>query len=372
VHALWTLAGLNALDPDLARRALRDAAPLVRSAGIRLLEDGLSQPAARADLQAVLALLRDPDSFVRLQAALSTGGIDDPAVDAARLAAVLADPAHVHLRSAFLSGIRNRERTMLLQLLDSGDTRAVALALASDLAGGVFVAREPSPIAEVIAAAAQTAPELGASVLAGFAAVANASPRAVVLPNEPSGWAQLAALPAATKPVSDLATLLRWSGKPGLDAVAQVAPLTPAQEVRFANGRELFAGICAACHQADGRGLDGVAPPLLDSQWVLGPPERTIRIVLQGVRGPIVVLNHWYTGDMPGLGGLDDHQISSVLTYLRREWGHTASAVEPEDVAAVRAATAGRNDAWTQDELNLIKPTAPATPAAKPAPVASR
>ena len=372
VHALWTLAGLNALDPDLARRALRDAAPLVRSAGIRLLEDGLSQPAARADLQAVLALLRDPDSFVRLQAALSTGGIDDPAVDAARLAAVLADPAHVHLRSAFLSGIRNRERTMLLQLLDSGDTRAVALALASDLAGGVFVAREPSPIAEVIAAAAQTAPELGASVLAGFAAVANASPRAVVLPNEPSGWAQLAALPAATKPVSDLATLLRWSGKPGLDAVAQVAPLTPAQEVRFANGRALFAGICAACHQADGRGLDGVAPPLLDSHWVLGPPERTIRIVLHGVRGPIVVLNHWYTGDMPGLGGLDDHQISSVLTYLRREWGHTASAVEPEDVAAVRAATAGRNDAWTQDELNLIKPAAPATPAAKPAPVASR
>jgi mono/diheme cytochrome c family protein len=142
--------------------------------------------------------------------------------------------------------------------------------------------------------------------------------------------------------------------------------------VRFANGRELFAGICATCHQADGRGLDGVAPPLLDSQWVLGPPERTIRIVLQGVRGPIVVLNHWYTGDMPGLGGLDDHQISSVLTYLRREWGHTASAVEPEDVAAVRAATAGRNDAWTQDELNLIKPAAPATPAAKPAPVASR
>jgi hypothetical protein len=75
---------------------------------------------------------------------------------------------------------------------------------------------------------------------------------------------------------------------------------------------------------------------------------------------------------MPGLGGLDDHQISSVLTYLRREWGHTASAVEPEDVAAVRAATAGRNDAWTQDELNLIKPAPPSTPAAKPAPVASR
>lgn len=368
VHALWTLAGLNALDPALARRALRDPSPLVRSAGIRLLEPSLPQPAARADLDAVLAQLQDPDSFVRLQAALSTGGIADPAVDDARLAAVLADPTHVHLRSAFLSGIRDREGPLLTRLLESGNTQAVALALASDLAGGIYVARDAAAIAQAVAAAAMAAPELGASVLAGFAAAANASPRPVVLPDEPTGWAQLAALPAATKPVADLAALLQWPGKPGLEAAAAVVPLTPAQDVRFANGRALFAGICAACHQADGRGLDGVAPPLLDSQWVLGPPERTIRIVLHGVRGPIVVLNQWYTGDMPGLGGLDDHQISAVLTYLRREWGHTASAVDPEDVAAVRAATAGRNDAWTQDELNLIKPA----PAPTAAPVAHR
>ena len=59
---------------------------------------------------------------------------------------------------------------------------------------------------------------------------------------------------------------------------------------------------------------------------------------------------------MPAFGGaLDDQQISSILTYLRREWGHTASPVDPELVKAIRATTAGHTDAWSPEELNLIK-----------------
>ena len=35
------------------------------------------------------------------------------------------------------------------------------------------------------------------------------------------------------------------------------------------------------------------------------------------------------TGLMPPVGGaLDDEQIASVLTYVRREWGHTADPVD--------------------------------------------
>ena len=36
-----------------------------------------------------------------------------------------------------------------------------------------------------------------------------------------------------------------------------------------------------------------------------------------------------YIGEMPGLGVLDDEQIAAVLTYLRREWGHTAPPIDP-------------------------------------------
>ena len=81
-----------------------------------------------------------------------------------------------------------------------------------------------------------------------------------------------------------------------------------------------------------------------------------MRIVLNGVRGNITVLGKQHTGDMPAFGAvLDDQQIASVLTYVRREWGHPASPVEPEQVKAIRAAVASHNDAWSSEELTQIK-----------------
>ena len=69
-----------------------------------------------------------------------------------------------------------------------------------------------------------------------------------------------------------------------------------------------------------------------------------MRILLNGKEGPV--------GLMPPLGTvLSDDQIAAVLTYIRREWGHTASAVDPATIAEVRKATAGRAKPWTADEL---------------------
>ena len=57
-----------------------------------------------------------------------------------------------------------------------------------------------------------------------------------------------------------------------------------------------------------------------------------------------------------GPGRLTDEQIASILTYVRREWGHEADAIEIATVAKVRADTATRGDAqWTMDELLKIK-----------------
>jgi mono/diheme cytochrome c family protein len=59
---------------------------------------------------------------------------------------------------------------------------------------------------------------------------------------------------------------------------------------------------------------------------------------------------------MPAFGAaLDDEKVASILTYLRREWGHTASPVEPEEIKAIRAATAGQTDAWSPEELMQVK-----------------
>jgi mono/diheme cytochrome c family protein len=148
---------------------------------------------------------------------------------------------------------------------------------------------------------------------------------------------------------------MSWPNKPG-DTTPPLKPLTAAEQARYEEGRVLFSQICAQCHQPSGLGQEGLAPPLVDSEWVLGSHERLSRIVLNGVHGPIQIGKKTVELEMPGLGSLDDGQISSVLTYIRREWGHESSPIEPQEVAEVRKETAKRGELqWTMEELLAIK-----------------
>jgi len=102
--------------------------------------------------------------------------------------------------------------------------------------------------------------------------------------------------------------------------------------------------VCQACHQSDGRGQERVAPSLVDSPLLLAAPDVPARVLLNGKEGPI--------GLMPPLGAtLTDEQVASVLTYARREWGQTGSAIDPRIVTDVRELTRARTHPWTHDEL---------------------
>ena len=101
--------------------------------------------------------------------------------------------------------------------------------------------------------------------------------------------------------------------------------------------------------------MEGLAPPLADSEWVNGPAERPIRVVMHGVRGRLQVLGREWNLEMPSLATLEDEQIAAVLTYVRREWDNTGSPVTADQVKAVRAATTGRTEAWTEAEMSQIK-----------------
>jgi mono/diheme cytochrome c family protein len=101
-------------------------------------------------------------------------------------------------------------------------------------------------------------------------------------------------------------------------------------------GQAIFQKICAACHQQDGAGKEGVAPPLADSEWVKAPGgERLVRIVLNGLSGPLQVHGKTWNLAMPPLReNLDDEQIATVLNYIRSQWGDEGSASIKPDVAA--------------------------------------
>jgi mono/diheme cytochrome c family protein len=143
-----------------------------------------------------------------------------------------------------------------------------------------------------------------------------------------------------------LVARLEWPGKPGM--AAPVAALSAAEQARFEAGRTVYQTLCQACHQPNGRGMEKLAPSLIGSEFALAStPTIPIRIVLNGKEGSV--------GLMPPLGGaLTDEQVAAALTYIRREWGHTASPIDPALVAQTRRETAGRTRPWTTEELTRM------------------
>jgi mono/diheme cytochrome c family protein len=118
------------------------------------------------------------------------------------------------------------------------------------------------------------------------------------------------------------------------------------------DGAAVYGTRCAACHQADGKGIPGAFPPLAGSPWPTGEATVPIRIVLGGLQGPIDVLGATYQGVMPAFASqLSDAEIAAVLTHVRANFGNTAGPITEAQVAEVRTATATRKDAWTATEL---------------------
>lgn len=97
--------------------------------------------------------------------------------------------------------------------------------------------------------------------------------------------------------------------------------------------------VCGACHGQNGEGVEGAGPPLANSEWVTGPISNLIKIQLRGLAGPIEVNGILYDNFVAGMAPMayqTDEQVAGVLTYIRNSFGNKASAVKPEQVAALR------------------------------------
>jgi mono/diheme cytochrome c family protein len=124
------------------------------------------------------------------------------------------------------------------------------------------------------------------------------------------------------------------------------------------DGGQLYTLYCSACHAPDGKGATGgLFPPLAGSPWVAGDPDRSIKVILHGLRGPVDVLGKVYDLEMPPQGAvIPDDQIAAILTHVRSSWGNQAAAVTAETVKNIRAATADRNTPWTAAEILKLHP----------------
>lgn len=91
------------------------------------------------------------------------------------------------------------------------------------------------------------------------------------------------------------------------------------KEELVARGEKVYAAQCAACHQANGKGVAPAFPPLDGSKLVLGPQAEQIAILLKGKEGTA----------MQSFKQLSDVELAAVATYTRNAWGNAGKGQDP-------------------------------------------
>jgi mono/diheme cytochrome c family protein/glucose/arabinose dehydrogenase len=409
LHALWTLDGLDAIEPAMVSRALADRSRHVRAAAIRISERWLGRP--DHPLQAAVLQRRDDPAWeVRQQLAASIGVLPAPLRDSTAIAMLERNAVDPVVLDAVLSGVRGSEPGILRRLLESdmGDRTAPMVTM---IAATIVRSSQEEPIQQVFGwiadsqrpawqrsallhaaevallgvpmptSAEATAGRPGVAAARSAETEATAARPPLPCPTCPGGRSGPGGAYAYSKPadfvistgrlpggsirralklrrepvaltglasrggdeaarVNAILARISWSAEADLPAVR----LMPEEQRRYDAGKEIYANLCQACHQPDGRGQERVAPSLIDSPLLAAAPEIAARVLLNGKEGSI--------GLMPPLGSsLSDEQVAGVLTYVRREWGQAASPVDPAVVAAVRDLTRSRTRPWTHQEL---------------------
>ena len=100
----------------------------------------------------------------------------------------------------------------------------------------------------------------------------------------------------------------------------------------FEKGKKAYAGTCAACHGAEGKGIPGVFPALEGSKIATGPVDEHIKTVLHGrATGK-------FGAQMPAFAAqLNDADVAAIITFERNALGNkTGDVVQPSQVKALR------------------------------------
>lgn len=93
---------------------------------------------------------------------------------------------------------------------------------------------------------------------------------------------------------------------------------------RTASGKDVYRTNCAACHQANGKGMPPAFPTLVDNKIANGAADANIALVLAG------------KNLMPGFAQLSDVELAAAISYQRMSWGNKGGPIGPDQVAALR------------------------------------
>lgn len=105
--------------------------------------------------------------------------------------------------------------------------------------------------------------------------------------------------------------------KKGLISYAQNNDL----KASIARGQELYNDLCITCHLASGEGVEGVFPPLANSDYLKNNQDLSIKAIKYGMSGEIIVNGVSYNGVMTPQG-LSAQEVADVMNYINNSWGN--------------------------------------------------
>ena len=365
-HALWTLEGLNAVNPQFVLSLLPVKIPLIQTTALRILEKPATEnPDLRVQLEKIMKdLAPNASEELALQLALSAYVLSPEASHDILTKVIQKHGAQALIRDAALSSLGDQEFTFMERNWASMDWKT------SDPAREIFLEMlttaivkkgSPDEIIGLLSIANSKTEELdwkGKVILTGMAIqAANPSPKGqIVLKFEPVIFKRTD-LPLDKNRLEMLKRMFSWPGYKPAPLEASDGVLDEKSMKQFAEGRQKYLTTCAGCHGSNGAGATRMGPPLAGSEWVTGDERRLVLILLHGLEGPIEVAGKKYDAPqilpvMPAHSTMEDASIASILTYIRNEWGNQAPPVTGRTVGGTRHLNQGRVYPWSASELN--------------------
>lgn len=389
IHALWTLEGLGVLTANDITAALSSTHPKVIANAIRVSETLASGEQAVATLAALGKIQTHSSTDVSRQLAITLGHFRGKAQKQAFSLLNKLVKAHKNKSLYFdlaMSGVAGQELTLLQSssnqrlnnllvdaIIKSQNKKDIASLLAlikssksttlkQSLGRAAIQSRHPRLITKLLTYLndSKTSDTDRQHITLGMLKGKKQSKafKAIVLKTTPDFFRANSSLAGLNEQQQkELRQLFDFSGKAPVNFLK-----SKADQALYAEGAKAYTTICTACHHANGQGIKMIAPPLTNSEWVIGAEKRLIALVLDGLAGPIKVSGKTYTTPevlpvMPGLRlnpEMTDHKIAAILTYVRNTWGNAATPVLEKSVAEYRKQLKARLP-YNEAELKKIK-----------------
>ena len=109
--------------------------------------------------------------------------------------------------------------------------------------------------------------------------------------------------------------------------------------LQAADGAKLYEAHCVACHQPDGNGAEGLAPPLAGvltkrAQSTSGR-EYLAQVLVSGMIGTITSRGVKYNGNMPA-AALSDEELAAVMGHVLATFNNVSQPLPVELFSAAR------------------------------------